>query len=136
VGPPARPNRFLVSVAHGRCGWPGCPRGASGYPDAQSPGRRRSPVFVGRRRVLAVLATLAGDAIAGVPRVALIEGDAGMGKSALAAGLLSRHREIPVLAASGGPGEHGLAFGMVRQLISGSTMRCWLAAGQRAGSWR
>jgi DNA-binding CsgD family transcriptional regulator len=117
----------------------GVPARLPGPPPARPAGRRAAPVLVGRRPELAGLAALAADAIAGVPRVALIEGDAGTGKSALAAELLSRHRGVPVLAASGDPGEHGLAFGLVRQLISqidGESLACCpvLAGGPDPGA--
>jgi hypothetical protein len=90
---------------------------------AEGPGalwadRVAGPVFAGRDRELAGLASLLALAGAGTAQVALIEGEAGMGKSALTAEFLARHREVPVLAASGDAAEQRLALGLVRQLTS------------------
>jgi DNA-binding CsgD family transcriptional regulator len=73
-------------------------------------------VFVGRARELDRLAGLLADARAGQPRIAVVEGDAGLGKSALITEFLSRHREVPALTASGEASEQALPWGMVRQL--------------------
>ncbi len=59
------------------------------------------PVFVGRARELDQLAGLPADAAAGRPRIAVVEGEAGLGKSSLISEFLSRHRDVRVLAASG-----------------------------------
>jgi len=74
------------------------------------------PAFVGRARELDRLGDLLAEAAAGRPRIALIEGEAGLGKSSLITEFLSRHREVPVLAASGEVSEQVLPWGMVRQL--------------------
>jgi DNA-binding CsgD family transcriptional regulator len=108
--PGVAPGRPGVS---GTAGVPGSP-GAD--PGALWADRVAGPVFAGRDRELAGLAGLLARASAGAPQVALIEGEAGMGKSALAAEFLARHREVPVLAASGDAAERGLAFGLIRQL--------------------
>jgi DNA-binding NarL/FixJ family response regulator len=74
------------------------------------------PAFVGRARELDRLGDLLAEAAAGRPRIAVIEGEAGLGKSSLITEFLSRHREVPVLAASGEASEQALPWGMVRQL--------------------
>jgi AAA ATPase domain len=74
------------------------------------------PAFVGRARELDRLGDLLAEAAAGRPRIAVIEGEAGLGKSSLITEFLSRHREVPVLAASGELSEQALPWGMVRQL--------------------
>jgi eukaryotic-like serine/threonine-protein kinase len=52
-------------------------------PQEGSPFSMRAPSFVGRRRELAALHAAFTGALAGAPVVALIEGESGMGKSAL-----------------------------------------------------
>ncbi len=74
------------------------------------------PVFVGRAGELDRLSGLLAEAAAGRPRVAVIEGDAGLGKSSLITEFLGRHRDRPTLAASGEASEQSLPWGMVRQL--------------------
>ena len=80
-------------------------------------------------------AELLADAVAGQPRVAVVEGEAGLGKSSLITEFLSRHGEVPVLAASGEASERALPWGMVRQLAhradSGLPL---LASGPAAGA--
>jgi AAA ATPase domain len=68
------------------------PRMSAAAPEALRADRfgLAAPVFVGRDRELAGLAGLLADASAGLPAVALIEGGAGMGKSALVAEFLAR----------------------------------------------
>jgi DNA-binding CsgD family transcriptional regulator len=77
-----------------------------------------APVFVGRDRELAVLTGLLPGAAAAAPRVVLIEGGAGLGKSALAAEFLARCPGLPVLAAAADPAEQQLSWGVIRQLTS------------------
>jgi ATP/maltotriose-dependent transcriptional regulator MalT len=75
--------------------------------------------FVGRQAELSALRALLGDARAGRPRIALIQGEAGMGKSALLAHFTDSIRLIPpptVLWASGEETEELLAYGVVEQL--------------------
>ena len=69
-----------------------------------------SEVFVGRGRELAVLAGLAARARADQPRVVLIEGDAGMGKSSLIAKFVPAVGGAAVLRASGDEGESKLGY--------------------------
>jgi DNA-binding CsgD family transcriptional regulator len=76
-------------------------------------------VFVGRASELAVLATAAASARSGQPRVALVEGDAGIGKSTLlgrfSAGLAGA---AVVLRASGDESEQLLPYGLISQLVA------------------
>jgi len=78
-------------------------RGPAGWPDGSAVplGSNAGPVFVGRSRELDLMAGLLADAAAGRPRIVLVEGEAGLGKSSLIAEFLARQREVPVLAASG-----------------------------------
>jgi DNA-binding NarL/FixJ family response regulator len=76
-------------------------------------------VFVGRASELAVLAAAAASARAGQPRVTLVEGDAGIGKSTLlgrfSAGLAGA---AVVLRASGDESEQLLPYGLISQLVA------------------
>jgi hypothetical protein len=103
-GPARRPGALAGPARGGREADPG-PRGLAG------------PVFVGRDRELDQLGGLLADATAGRPGVAVVEGEAGLGKSSLITQFLSRHRGLPVLAASGEVSEQALPWGMVRQLV-------------------
>ena len=98
-------------------GWPGvpvvAPRPRDGRAGIVPPAQ---PVFVGRARELDRLSGLLAEAAAGRPRIAVIEGDAGLGKSSLITEFLGRHRDLPTLAASGEASEQSLPWGMVRQL--------------------
>jgi DNA-binding CsgD family transcriptional regulator len=82
---------------------------------APSPAARQ-PVFVGRKRELGLLGELLADAVAGRPRIAVVEGEAGLGKSSLIAEFLGRHLSLPTLTASGEASERALPWGLVRQL--------------------
>lgn len=75
-------------------------------------------VFVGRQRELALLAQLAAKARTDQPQVALIEGDAGMGKSTLLAKFLPGLGDAALLRASGDEAESDLGYGVVSQLIN------------------
>ena len=77
-----------------------------------------SEVFVGRGRELAVLTGLAARARADQPRVVLIEGDAGMGKSSLLAKFVPTVGGAAVLRASGDEGESKLGYGVISQVVS------------------
>jgi hypothetical protein len=94
-------------------------------------GRR---IFVGRQEELDVLDALMAAAVDGRPQLVAIEGEAGMGKSALISEFLERHQAVSVLSAGGEESEQALPFGLVRQLAgaaaSGLLARCpVLAAG-------
>ena len=74
------------------------------------------PLFVGRDRELGALAGLLADAVSGRPRIAVVEGEAGLGKSSLIAEFLGRHLDLPTLTASGEESESALPWGLIRQL--------------------
>ena len=74
------------------------------------------PVFVGRGGELDWLSGLLAEATAGTPRIAIIEAEAGLGKSSLITAFLARHLDTPALTASGEAAEQELPWGMVRQL--------------------
>jgi DNA-binding CsgD family transcriptional regulator len=99
----------------GRCaGWPD---DLAGWRDADPvPAAPAGPAFVGRARELDRLDGLLADATAGTPRIAIVEAEAGLGKSSLITEFLARHRDLPALAASGEASEQELPWGMVRQL--------------------
>jgi ATP/maltotriose-dependent transcriptional regulator MalT len=73
-------------------------------------------LFVGRREELGVLADAFADARAGRPRIVLVEGAAGIGKTALVARAL-RDAGLGVVRASGDEGEAGVPFAMLDQLL-------------------
>ncbi|HEY7816072.1 MAG TPA: AAA family ATPase, partial [Nakamurella sp.] len=76
--------------------------------------------FVGRRAELGVLRACLDDARAGRPRMVLIEGPAGIGKTALLDRLATdcaRDPAVVVLRASGDENEELLAYGLLRQLV-------------------
>ncbi len=75
-------------------------------------------VFVGRQRELAALAVALAAAREGKPRVVLIQGEAGIGKSSLVSEFLGARDDMPVVAASGEEAEAFLPYGLVRQLAA------------------
>ena len=80
--------------------------------------------LVGREAEPAVLAELAERAHANEPQAALVEGEAGIGKSSLLAKLGASLGDAKVLRASGAEDESHLAYGLVAQIV---------AAGQGVG---
>ena len=74
------------------------------------------PAFVGRTQELAFLRTRLGEARAGRPQLVLLEGPAGVGKSALLT-CFARTLATPALTASGDEAETFLRFGILRQLL-------------------
>ncbi len=80
-------------------------------------------VFVGRAGELAVLEAAAAAARRGEPRVVLVEGEAGAGKSSLLARFASGLAGAAVLRASGDEAELLLPYGVVGQLTAGSRGR-------------
>jgi hypothetical protein len=72
-----------------------------------------------RDRELAVLERCLASASAGRGRLVIVEGPAGIGKTALlsAAGALAGDRAAIVLAARGAPLEQSFSYGVVRQLF-------------------
>lgn len=73
--------------------------------------------FVGRTDEIAALSELLAEAAAGTPRVLLVEGEAGIGKTTLVERFLARHTDARVLRASGDESELGVRFGVVDQLL-------------------
>jgi DNA-binding CsgD family transcriptional regulator len=76
-----------------------------------------SLAFVGRRRQLDALAGALRDAREGASRLALVEGPAGIGKTALIDRFLAGAGEVTVLRASGDESERELAGGVIDQLL-------------------
>jgi len=79
-------------------------------------------VFVGRQAELRVLAAALSAARAGQPRVVLIEGESGIGKSALIVEFLRRVQDVPVISASGEEAEAVLPYGLVQQLVAAAAV--------------
>ncbi len=74
--------------------------------------------FVGRRHELAALAAALDAARAGEPRLLVIQGEAGIGKSSLILEFLRRHGTVPVLSAYGDEAEAVFPYGVVQQLAA------------------
>ncbi|HEX3540850.1 MAG TPA: AAA family ATPase [Acidimicrobiales bacterium] len=74
--------------------------------------------LAGRRRQLATLAAELEQARAGRPHVVTVEGEAGIGKSALVRHFLSSIPDVRVAQASGHEWEGRLAYGIVSQLLA------------------
>ena len=79
---------------------------------------RPARVFVGRGPELAALGTALAAARAGEPRVVMVQGEAGIGKSSLVQEFLGGQRGLPVIAASGEAAEAVLPYGVVQQLAA------------------
>jgi AAA ATPase domain len=83
--------------------------------------------FVDRRAELAMLRAQLDQARSGRPRVVLVSGPAGIGKTALLDRFLHQETDVRVLRASGDEAEAMLGYGVVDQLLrlggaSGSTV--------------
>jgi ATP/maltotriose-dependent transcriptional regulator MalT len=77
--------------------------------------------FVGREQELAGLRTLLQQAEAGRPRLVVVEGPAGIGKTALVRRLLNQPNGWSILRASGEETETSLPYEIVAQLLTGVT---------------
>ena len=77
-------------------------------------------VFVGRQRELTELAGAAVRARQGEPAVVLIEGEAGVGKSALLNHFVSGLSDAMTVRASGDDAKLSLGYGLVSQLVAGA----------------
>jgi hypothetical protein len=77
--------------------------------------------FVGRQPQLAVLQAQLDRARAGEPRLVLVEGPAGIGKTALVRDFLAHAGAVCVLRASGQETEASPAFGVLTQLVGPAT---------------
>src|SRR4051812_35320727 len=82
------------------------------------------PNFVGREQELGWLRARLDEAAAGHPRVVVVEGPAGIGKSALISTFASGLDPGQLMTASGDEDETFLAFGLLEQLL-----------GQRGQTW-
>ena len=80
--------------------------------------RMRPSVFVGRNAELTLLSDLAERAGDNEPQVALIEGEAGVGKSSLLAQFGRSLGDAKVLRVSGEEDEAHLAYGLVAQIVA------------------
>jgi len=89
--------------------------------------------FVGRTGELAILDAELRAVRAGQPRVVLVEGEAGIGKSSLLSRFVSAHRDVCLLRASGDEAEILLAWGLADQLLAGAGPA--VAAAVAEGSW-
>jgi DNA-binding CsgD family transcriptional regulator len=78
--------------------------------------------FVGRERELAVLDRCAAEARHGEPRVVVIEGRAGAGKSALLTRLLQRLPDACVIRGSGAESELPLSYGVISQILASAEL--------------
>jgi len=89
--------------------------------DRAGPSARSAEVFVGREEELTALGAALDDVSAGEPRLVLIQGEAGIGKSSLISAFLAGHPDLPVVTASGEESEAYLPYGLVQQLaVSGA----------------
>jgi DNA-binding CsgD family transcriptional regulator len=88
-------------------------------------------VFVGRAAELARIAEVVSRVAAGQPWLVAIEGDPGVGKTALARRALTQAADLRVLSARAGQAETDLDFGLVDQLLraAGDPGRSDLRAG-------
>ncbi len=77
---------------------------------------RPARVFVGRGPELGALASALSAARAREPRVVMVQGEAGIGKSSLIAEFLGSQPDLRTIAASGEIAEAVLPYGVVRQL--------------------
>ena len=84
--------------------------------------------FVGRTQELAALEAAMRAVRAGQPRVVLVEGEAGVGKSSLVSRFASEHPDACFLWASGEESEMFLAWGVADQLLAAARS----AAGESA----
>jgi DNA-binding CsgD family transcriptional regulator/tetratricopeptide (TPR) repeat protein len=75
-------------------------------------------VFVGRERELAALNAALSSARSGEPRVVMLEGEAGIGKSSLVFEFQATHRQMLALVAGAEEAESAIPFGIVQQLLA------------------
>lgn len=78
-------------------------------------------LFVGRNSHLSALNDRLAQVIAGAPRLVLVDGPAGIGKTALIGRFLAGHPGAEVLKGCGEENETGLPFGVLDQLLSPHT---------------
>jgi DNA-binding CsgD family transcriptional regulator len=88
-------------------------------------------VFVGREKELYILRSALDQVRAGQHQVVLVEGPAGIGKTALVNRFLDTESDIQVLRASGEPWEALVPYGVIDQLVRGAgASRTMLLAGR------
>ena len=84
-------------------------------------GRGEPPgAFVGRQHELGLLRTRLDESRGGEPRLVLVEGAAGVGKTALLRRLLAEAVDVQVLWSSGAHEEQLVPYGVVEQLAQSS----------------
>jgi predicted ATPase len=88
-------------------------------------------VFVGRAAELARFAEVVARVEAGEPWLVVIEGDPGVGKTALARRCLTGVSGLRVLSARADQAEAELDFGLVDQLFRAAGVICSELSGQR-----
>ena len=93
-------------------------------------------VFVGRAGELAELEAAAAAARCGEPKVVLVEGEGGIGKSSLVTNFASGLAGATVLRASGDEAELLLPYGVVGQLVASARETGWPAGITGLGSER
>lgn len=74
-------------------------------------------VFVGRQDELGLVSAALEDARMSRPRIVVIEGEPGIGKTAFVRQFLARDEDVVVLEVSGDESESGLEYGVVSQLL-------------------
>ena len=87
---------------------------------AAAPADGMSELFVGRETEHDILRAALGHVRAGQPRVVLIEGPAGIGKTALVDRFIQLESDVQVLRASGEPWEALVPYGVIDQLTRGT----------------
>ena len=80
-------------------------------------------VFIGRQAELAALADVVALVRQGQPWLVTIEGESGVGKTALARRSLASSTGLTVLWARADPGEADLEYGIIGQLVRGVDRR-------------
>lgn len=78
--------------------------------------------FVGRGRHLSALDGQLAHVVAGASRIVLVDGPAGIGKTALIRHFVAAHPDAEVLRACGEENETGLPLGLLDQLLSPPSM--------------
>jgi DNA-binding SARP family transcriptional activator/tetratricopeptide (TPR) repeat protein len=121
--PPARQVRQRILACHPEGGQPDPSRARPARPDGSAPGRRNP--FLGRAEECAVIA----DSAAGHgPRVVLVTGPSGIGKSALLAEA-ARRAGGPVLAAQAFAPDQDQAWSLAGRLLGQAARRLPVPAG-------
>jgi DNA-binding CsgD family transcriptional regulator len=91
--------------------------------------------FVGRRAELAALRAELRTACSGIPRVVLVEGNTGIGKTVLIEQLLDGESNVTVLRATGEPLEACVANGVIDQLVRAAGVDPARVLPDRAGAF-